>query len=605
MNKIMRRIVFIALDFFCCLAALVSARLVSVQGDSLPQVFGGGMLWQLLFALALTLLFSVLFDTYDALWVYIGFSEVFRQLLTAVCTMTALKLCSLTGRFAMPLTVTLLFGFLLFFFTCLFRGTSRFMHWLNTRHGRADLVRTLMVGAGEAGAMVIRDLQYRRDGYLPVAAVDDDPYKQGMKIARIPIAGAIEEIPAVCGKHRIKHVIIAMPSALRARIQRVCEICVDAGLSVSIFQSATDVKSYLSGNRAALKEVSIDDLLFRTGIQPDMNPVSRFLKDKTVLVTGGAGSIGSEICRQVLAFDCRKLIVVDFNENALFELNEELKEKHRNYRIFLASIRDRQRLQKLFEEEPIDVVFHAAAHKHVPMMETNPFEAVKNNVTGTNNVIDCCVRNGVGRFILISTDKAVNPTNIMGASKRLAELLVQMRHGENGCRMAAVRFGNVLGAVGSVVPLFQRQIARGGPVKVTHKNMKRYFMTIPEAVSLVLTTGVLAENGEIFVLDMGKPVLIMDLAYNLIKLSGLEPEKDITIEEVGLRPGEKLFEELALSSEVVDKSRFEKIFVMQPCEMDKTAITKGLDVVLKITEKESEPEILREKMFGLIKETSG
>ena len=424
----------------------------------------------------------------------------------------------------------------------------------------------VVVGAGNAGSVVIRRLQDSpMEGFYPVALVDDDPNKIGRRISGIPVAGPIENIAKVCEKYGAQQIVIAIPTATEEQLNHIHHLCAKTKLPVKLFQNVNDIEEYFRGNRKALRDISIEDLLFRDTVKPNMTPVYEFLKGKCVLVTGGVGSIGSEICRQVLKHGCSHLVIFDIHENGLFAINEELKEQYLadRYSLCVGSVRDQKRLAELMEQFHPDMVFHAAAHKHVPMMELNPMEAIKNNVFGTKCVLDACVAYGVKRFILISTDKAVNPTNIMGATKRMAELLVQSMNGQGGCEMAAVRFGNVLGSNGSVVPTFRKQIEAGGPVTVTDKEMRRYFMTIPEAVSLVLSAGTLAKGGEIFVLDMGKPIKIYDLACSMIRLAGYEPEKDIPIKIIGLRPGEKLSEELALDEESVDKSSHNQIFVLR------------------------------------------
>ncbi len=323
-----------------------------------------------------------------------------------------------------------------------------------------------------------------------------------------------------------------------------------------------------SAEHSPLMSIADEDLLFRDSVKADMSAVSEYIRGKRVLVTGGAGSIGSEICRQVLEYGCSYLVAMDINENGLFYLRGDLLEDFSEDRfcVRVGSVRDKVRMDYLFARHNFDIVFHAAAHKHVPLMEENIFEAVKNNVFGTKNTIECCIEHKVGRFVLISTDKAVNPTNIMGATKRIAELLVRRYSGGGGCEMSAVRFGNVLGSNGSVIPSFRRQIESGGPVTVTHRDAMRYFMTVSEAVSLVLNAGMMANGGEIFILDMGKPVSIYELACNMIELAGLTPGKDIEIRFTGLRPGEKMFEELKLDSESCAGTTNDKIFVMHTAD---------------------------------------
>lgn len=511
---------------------------------------------------------GLLCGTYNSLWSYMGFDEMFRQLGAACVSALVLFIVKLIGAVSISGSMIVIYAVLAFLFTTAVRGLSRFRRWFDVRweiHTGKSLP-AVVVGAGNAGSVVIRRLQDSpMEGFYPVALVDDDRNKIGRRISGIPVAGSIDHVGKICDKYGAKQIVIAIPTATESQLNRIHNICASTKLPVKLFQNVNDIDEYFRGNWKALRDISIEDLLFRDTVKPNMIPVYEFLKGKCVLVTGGVGSIGSEICRQVLKHGCSHLVIFDIYENGLFALNEELKELYPadRYSLCVGSVRDQKRLAELMEQYHPDIVFHAAAHKHVPMMELNPMEAIKNNVFGTKYVMEACLAYGVKRFILISTDKAVNPTNIMGATKRMAELLVQSMNGQGGCEMAAVRFGNVLGSNGSVVPTFRKQIEAGGPVTVTDKEMRRYFMTIPEAVSLVLSAGTLAKGGEIFVLDMGKPIKIYDLACSMIRLAGYEPEKDIPIKIIGLRPGEKLFEEIALDGESVDATSHQQIFVMR------------------------------------------
>lgn len=511
---------------------------------------------------------GLLCGTYNSLWSYMGFDETFRQLGAACVSALVLFVIKLIGAVPISGSMVVIYCVLAFLFTTAVRGLSRFSRWCGARweiHTGKSLP-AVVVGAGNAGSVVIRRLQDSpMEGFYPVALVDDDPMKLGRRISGIPVAGPVSNIAKVCDKYGAKQIVIAIPTATEEQLNHIHRVCSTTKLPVKLFQNVNDIDDYFRGNSRALRDISIEDLLFRDAVKPNMAPVYEFLRGKCVLVTGGVGSIGSEICRQVLAHGCSHLVIFDIHENGLFTINEELKEKYPpdRYSLCVGSVRDQKRLAELMERFHPDMVFHAAAHKHVPMMELNPMEAIKNNVFGTKYVLEACATYCVKRFILISTDKAVNPTNIMGATKRMAELLVQSMNGQGGCEMAAVRFGNVLGSNGSVVPTFRRQIEAGGPVTVTDKEMRRYFMTIPEAVSLVLSAGTLARGGEVFVLDMGKPIKIYDLACSMIRLAGYEPEKDIPIKIIGLRPGEKLFEEIALDSEIVDHTSHDKIFVLR------------------------------------------
>lgn len=429
--------------------------------------------------------------------------------------------------------------------------------------------RVMVVGAGWAGANLIRELNARgfRDG-LPVVAVDDDPGKAGTRIMGIPVLRGIENIPNYVKKYDINEIVIAIPSASLAQRKEILDVCTKTDCKLKLVPTLRDV----TGNTekiGEIRDVNIADLLCREEVHLDMGAISAYLKDRVVLVTGGGGSIGSELCRQIARFAPRRLVIFDIYENNAYELANELSAKYGKnlpLTVLIGSVRDMTRLQQVFETVQPEVVFHAAAHKHVPLMEFSPAEAVKNNVFGTLNVARCADMYGVRRMVTLSTDKAVNPTNVMGATKRVTEMILQWMAGRSNTKYMAVRFGNVLGSNGSVIPLFMQQIARGGPVTVTHPEITRYFMTIPEASQLVLQAASIGESGNIFVLDMGTPVRIADLAKNLIRLSGLRPEEDVKIAYCGLRPGEKLYEELMLTeeAETLDNTRFDKINVLRP-----------------------------------------
>ena len=457
------------------------------------------------------------------------------------------------------------------------------------------------MGAGDAGISLIHMLLTTSGmNSYPVALVDDNPRKRGMTVSGIRVYGETSDIVSIAQKTKAEEIIIAIPSASSKQLNVIYEKCKDCELPVKTFGSLVDFNKFLQGSKKSLKDLSIEDLLFRDTIKKDMSVVSEYIKGKTVLVTGGAGSIGSEICRQILEYGCRFLVIMDINENGLFFLKNDLLAKYPENRFCtrVGSVRDKKRMDYLFKRHKFDVVFHAAAHKHVPLMEENPFEAIKNNVFGTKNTVECCIENGTKRFVLISTDKAVNPTNIMGATKRAAELIVQ-RYNGRGCEVSAVRFGNVLGSNGSVIPVFQKQIENGGPVTVTHRNIIRYFMTIPEAVSLVLSAGVTAKRGEIFVLDMGEPVSIYDLACNMISLAGLKPHEDIRIEFTGLRPGEKMFEEIKLDSEKCTKTDNDKIFIMET-EPISEKVDRDLQRLSELLSSDCSEEKIKEALFDMI-----
>ncbi|WP_445479356.1 polysaccharide biosynthesis protein [Lysinibacillus irui] len=445
-------------------------------------------------------------------------------------------------------------------------GGSRFLlRVLNDRESfrnTANLKRVLIVGAGQGGTMLAKNLLHAPNpDRLPIIFVDDDQSKQQLKVMNLTVAGTTKNIPKLVANYGIDEIIIAIPSLGRIGIQSIYKDCAKTNLPVKVMPSIEDV---MTGKVAVneMKEVQIEDLLGRDEVKLDMIAISNKLTDKVILVTGAGGSIGSEICRQVMSFQPKKLILLGHGENSIYTIHMELLQRSTGTELIpiIADIQDRDRIFEVVEQYQPDVIYHAAAHKHVPLMEYNPHEAVKNNIFGTKNVAEAAHEFDVKNFVMISTDKAVNPPNVMGATKRIAEMVVQNLARNSKTKFAAVRFGNVLGSRGSVIPLFKKQIVAGGPVTVTHPDMTRYFMTIPEASRLVLQAGTLGGNGEIFVLDMGEPVKIVDLARNLIQLSGFK-EDEIKIEFSGLRPGEKMYEELLNKEEIQKEHVFPGIHI--------------------------------------------
>ena len=427
------------------------------------------------------------------------------------------------------------------------RGLSRQRHRNKHRTSESGTGRVMIIGAGTAANQLIRsfDEVMTRDMGKIVCALDDRPDRKGAKINGVPVVGAIENLGEVTAKYKIDTIIFAIPSCPRARKAESLSMCTDTGCRV---RTVPAVETLVGGKLRPedIRKVNIEDLLERDPIQIDVDSISGYLQGKTVLVTGAGGSIGSELCKQIAAHAPRKLVMFDISENSVYDLQNELKVAFPalDLTVLIGSVRDKARLQSVFAKYQPEVVYHAAAHKHVPLMEDSPAESVKNNIFGTLNTVQTAHEFGVERFVMISTDKAVNPTNVMGACKRVCEMIIQYYNGISKTHFIAVRFGNVLGSNGSVVPLFKRQIEMGGPVTVTHPDIVRYFMTIPEAVSLVLQAGALADGGGIRILDMGQPVRIRDMAYRLIRLSGYVPDKEIKVVYTGLRPGEKIFEEL-------------------------------------------------------------
>ena len=430
----------------------------------------------------------------------------------------------------------------------------------------------MIVGAGEAGAWAINVCKTNKQYGRPVLAVDDDPAKLHQTIHGVPVKGTLEQIPELCKRYGIHTILVAIPTLKGSRLNHVIDLCVSTHCAV---QMLSDPQLVGSGapQQGAFRELNPADFLSRDEVTLDMEKISGYLTGKTVLVTGGGGSIGSELCRQVMRFKPGKLLIFDIYENCAYELQMELQQKYGRdipVTVLIGSIRDKKRLDEVFETYHPTVVFHAAAHKHVPLMEVSPAEAVKNNVLGTKNLLVSASEHEVERFVQLSTDKAVNPTSVMGCTKRICEMLIQTFAGNTDMKCVAVRFGNVLGSHGSVIPLFEAQIKKGGPVTLTDENIERYFMTIPEAAQLVLQAGALAESGNIYVLDMGEPVKIMDLAKQLIRFYGYEPGVNMEIKVVGLRPGEKLYEELMMDEEQdkMRRTQHNKIFVASPRTID-------------------------------------
>ncbi|MGA2323500.1 MAG: nucleoside-diphosphate sugar epimerase/dehydratase [Sedimentisphaerales bacterium] len=433
------------------------------------------------------------------------------------------------------------------------------------------LKRFLIVGAGNTGESLLREIHRMTVAeYEMVGFIDDDPAKQGIRIHDIPVLGTVEQLAEICTEKNIEEVAIAMPSATVQQRRRVVQVCQGTKVRFRTVPSMTDIASGRF-RVSQIRDVDINDLLGREAIQLDTDSIETFIKGKTILVTGAGGSIGSEMCRQICHFGPKLLLLVEQAENPLFYIEQELREKFPDITMTAAvcDITDQSRVEGIFDKYRPEIIIHAAAHKHVPLMEGNPGEAIKNNVVGSRTVADAADKFGAGSFVMISTDKAVNPTSIMGSSKRVAELYVQDLNRTSKTHFVTVRFGNVLGSEGSVVPIFKKQIAQGGPLTVTHPEMKRYFMTIPEASQLVLQAASMGKGGEIFVLDMGEPVKIVDLARELITLSGFRPGEDIEITFTGLRPGEKLFEELSIKGEDMQETRHPKIGIWKNIPMDR------------------------------------
>lgn len=536
--------------------------------------------------LILNICFSVVFFSfklYDKIWRYADIEDFFYAGASSVCADFAFFIVSMLAGKSMTLKFYSILGLIatlgIFIFRILYR-LNRLLDNVSNENVK-DKKRMLIVGGGDSTASVLREISnYSQNKYLPVAIVDDDREKIGREIMGVRVEGSTEQIPEICEKFGVEVILFSIVSISSKNRRRILDICAKTNLEVRIIPNIYEVITSGSSIDMAMRKIKVEDLLGRDPIIFDKNQYGDYLIGKTILVTGGGGSIGSELCRQIAKIPPKKLIILDVYENSAYEIQQELKRKYGsnlNLEVEIITICDKSQLERLFAKEKIDVVFHAAAHKHVPLMEKNAEEAVKNNVFGTLNLLECADKYGVQRFVQISTDKAVNPTNIMGATKRICEMMVQSKDKTSKTEFVAVRFGNVLGSNGSVIPLFEEQIKTMGPVTVTHPDIIRYFMTIPEAVSLVLTAGGLAKGGEIFVLDMGEPVKIKSLAENLIRLSGFVPHEDIKIEYVGLRPGEKLYEELLMDEEGIKKTESKKIYIGHPINMDEKAFYDDIE----------------------------
>ncbi len=571
-----RIILLIACDLVGVLAASVLSLYVRYDFHfmDIPRLYWDTAIGAYLPNILITLIVFHIFHLYNSVWRYASDTELINNAIAVViCSVMQIVLFWLKDV-DMPASYPLFYGFFLMVFTCGLRFSYRLLRAIqNTRlgQGRAKKrVNCMIVGGGAAGNAILKEIETSRYLSIHVACViDDNPGCHGKYLRGVPIVGGREDIQESVEKYGIEEIIIAMPSASKTILKPILEICKETGCHLQILPGMYQlIKGEV--NVSQLREVQIEDLLGREPIAVNTDEIMDYVQDKVVLVTGGGGSIGSELCRQIAEHQPKQLIMLDIYENGVYEVQQELKVKHPELDlvVLIASVRNTFRIEGIFEKYRPDIVYHAAAHKHVPLMEDSPNEAIKNNVFGTVKTAVAADKYGVKRFVLISTDKAVNPTNIMGASKRICEMVVQHMNRKSKTEYVAVRFGNVLGSNGSVVPLFKKQIEQGGPVTVTHPDIIRYFMTIPEAVSLVLQAGAYAKGGEIFVLDMGEPMKILDLAKNMIKLSGYRVDEDIKIEFTGLRPGEKMYEELLLKEEGLKETANKMIYIGKPIAYD-------------------------------------
>lgn len=548
-----------------------------------------------------SLLIFYLMKLYDSLWEFASTAELVRVFIASVISAGVCVVGMMMLKISMPRSFVLLYAGALTALCSALRLLYRELRRARMRsHGGIGQKRTMLIGGGQAGSMVLREFQFSAHSENNVVCIiDDDRSKHGSYMRGVKIVGGRDDILHMAEKYGVEEIVLAIPSASRRERLDILDICHLTGCSLrtlpGLYQLANGEVSIQS-----IKHVDIEDLLGRDTVKTDLNEVKAYVQDKVVLVTGGGGSIGSELCRQAAAMGPKQLIVFDIYENNAYDLQMELRHRHPELDlvVLIGSVRDETRVNNIFAKYHPDLVCHAAAHKHVPLMEDSPFEAIKNNVFGTYNVARAADRFGTQRFILISTDKAVNPTNVMGASKRICEMVVQTVNERSKTEFVAVRFGNVLGSAGSVIPLFRKQIKEGGPVTVTHKEVIRYFMTIPEAVQLIFQANAYANGVEIFVLDMGEPVKIDNLARNMIRLSGFEPDVDIKIEYTGLRPGEKLYEELLMSGEGLKKTKNDLIYIGSEVDFDKAEFEENL-MELKAINETSE-RALRDKIAQIV-----
>jgi len=597
----MRRISLMLIDICIVILASVGALIVRFEFSmsAVPKYYME-IIWEMLpFMLPVAIAVFSFFRMYTTLWYYAGGTELLY--LTAACIVDTLLntlMVLLVYRkidYPLPRSWYFLYGAFLLILMVVGRFSQRGVKTLsNRRHQTEKMKRVLIVGAGEAGNAIIKEIVNSRYVNMKIVGiVDDDKTKKGKYLHGIKVIGDRNDIIDIAESRRVDEIIIAMPSTSAYEMKQILDICKETGCELKrlpgMFQLVNGDVSI-----SKLKDVDVNDLLGREPIKVDLDSIMGYVSGKVVMVTGGGGSIGSELCRQVASHNPKQLVIVDIYENTTYDIQLELKRKYPDLDlvVLIASIRNTKRIDDIFRTYRPEIVYHAAAHKHVPLMEDSPNESVKNNVLGTWKVVQAADKYKVKRFVMISTDKAVNPTNIMGATKRICEMIIQTYNNRSETEYVAVRFGNVLGSNGSVIPLFKKQIEEGGPVTVTHPDIIRYFMTIPEAVSLVLQAGAYAKGGEIFILDMGEPVKIVDLAKNLILLSGHKPNEDIQIVFTGLRPGEKLYEEMLMKEEGMQDTENKLIHIGKPIQMDEERFLRQLEELKEYVV--TEPDDIRE-----------
>lgn len=570
MNYWPRIILLSIFDGFMVGASVYVALLLRFEGLIPEQYIEAGLFLLPIYALS-TIAFFFAFGLYHRMWQYASIGELYGIIkaasTSAIFVFFMIYLLSLP---TLPRSVYIISWILIIITTGGARLSWRTIRDSIIKSSNKEAKNALIIGAGDAGAIIAREMQSNNSlGIIPVGFIDDNPLKQKLSLFDIPVLGIREEIPQLVEKYNIEEIIIAMPSASGKAIREIISICRETSAKLRIFQGSNEILK-----QTRIRNIELEDLLRREAVKMNLDEIASYLKGKKVLVSGAGGSIGSELCRQISMHSPSSLILLENSENNLFEIENELRKSFPKAEIIaeLADIRDKARLEKVFAQNQPQVVFHAAAFKHVPMMEKHPEEAIQNNIIGSKNIAEIAKQDKVETFILVSTDKAVNPSSVMGATKRIAEMIIQSMSQDSTTRFAAVRFGNVLGSRGSVIPIFEKQIKAGGPVTVTHPDMTRFFMTIPESVQLIIQAGAMTRGGEIFVLDMGEPVKILDLAHDLINLHGLVPDKDIEIQISGIRPGEKLHEVLFTAEEEMAATRHERIYITDENQIHKDVL---------------------------------
>ncbi len=594
-----RNVLLILMDILIIISCYIaSIFFLNIHIDNIKM-----LAMQILIVVIIYQIFLNIFRMYQNMMRYEVGKDYIKYIISAFLSMTVLSLADKAFHLEyINLKVNVLSGVLIAGTFVMYRLAGRSI--LSRRMSKYEKINKnkdnkannlLIIGAGMGAREIIIAIKNNmRDKYNIVGIIDDDISKINHYILGIKVLGTRYDIPKIAKEKSVDLIFFAINKIDAISRRKILEICQETGVKTRVLPTTEEVINK-QGAMNSLRDVQIEDLLGREPVHLDNKNINSLIKNKTVLVTGGGGSIGSELCRQIVKYDPKRLVILDIYENNLYDIEMELRAEYPklNLEAIVASVRDKARLNNVFETYKPEIVFHAAAHKHVPLMEKSPLEAIHNNVFGTYNVVNCADEYGVEKFVLISTDKAVNPTNIMGASKRVCEMIVQAKNKVSKTEYVAVRFGNVLGSNGSVIPLFKKQIERGGPVTVTHKDITRFFMTIPEAVQLILQAVTYAKGGEIFVLDMGEPVKIYDLAVSLIKLLGYEPNVDIPIEITGLRPGEKLYEEILMSEEGLTSTKHDKIFISKPMHMEMTELEEKLNILkeLEYNEKYSNENI--------------